>query len=741
MKRIAYLLVSIIMIINLTGCTNNSNGEEVVNAFKVIWNDETSLSEVKVPFNIPKYVVNVKEYNIKTDFSNVENMDTVIGLSEKQKSSLIKNGFVVVPSTNTQMFNIYEQNEYEYIPNFVTSDVVLHMYHKLFDFSLKYTEKKYLVTELETLSNRMLKKSIVIYNDTKNMKDYANDNVAFFLVANMILNDGIVTVDAPKDILDKAKLEYELINKENIFKEKSPIFGFDIDYSQFKPRGHYTSDENLTKYFKTMMWYGYMRMPFINKGEDGKILERYWDDTLQAMLMTYTLFMDYEGKNDVDVFEKIYIPTKFLVGQSDDLTIYDCAYIIKQVYGENPNIEQFDNEEAKNKIIQLYEQLPDPKISKSMKLVDTPVTKQFRFMGQRYVLDGEILQKLIEPFKRPVPTGLDVAGVMGNERAEYLIFNELKPQEKWEEYESTYNKLKSKVSFLTEEEWKTTAYSGWLWALQSVFNTNRKGMPYFMNNKAWEHKSINTGLGSYAELKHDTVLYSKQACAEMGGPLALEEYDQHYVEPNVQLYAKLKWLSEYTYKNLEGQKLLDIEAKKVFSDYNDFLDLLIDCSIKELDNEILTEEQKESLGRIGGNMESLVWEIDNLANDSSSNISCSIVTDIATVVDGGVLQTGTGFPSDIYVIIPEGDKLYISRGSVYTYHEFLNDTGGRLTDEEWNKMLGITSIEEDGYKWYSYDEENVNKPDQPFWTKNYTPDNNSNIEIRNIDVDWDNMNE
>ncbi len=38
------------------------------------------------------------------------------------------------------------------------------------------------------------------------------------------------------------------------------------DYSQYQPRGYYTSNDMLRRYFKAMMWYG--RMAFFLKGGD-----------------------------------------------------------------------------------------------------------------------------------------------------------------------------------------------------------------------------------------------------------------------------------------------------------------------------------------------------------------------------------------------------------------------------------------------------------------------------------------
>ncbi len=43
--------------------------------------------------------------------------------------------------------------------------------------------------------------------------------------------------------------------------------------------------------------------------------------------------------------------------------------------------------------------------------------------------------------------------------------------------------------------------------------------PPFMQTQAWTRKDLQTSLGSWTELKHDTILYAKQVMAEMGGGL------------------------------------------------------------------------------------------------------------------------------------------------------------------------------------------------------------------------------
>ena len=77
-----------------------------------------------------------------------------------------------------------------------------------------------------------------------------------------------------------------------------------------------------------------------------------------------------------------------------------------------------------------------------------------------------------------------------------------------------------------------------------------------MLNEAWQRKELNTFLGSWTELKHDTILYAKQNYAEMGGG-GLEVDDRGYVEPNPQVYARLASLTAMTREGLETRDMLN----------------------------------------------------------------------------------------------------------------------------------------------------------------------------------------
>ncbi len=109
--------------------------------------------------------------------------------------------------------------------------------------------------------------------------------------------------------------------------EKSPILGYTEDYSQYKPRGHYTRSEELKRYFKAMMWYGHTGF-FINPRDPDVPEELAASLTRRAILIPSSLAGPAK-----EAWTAVYEPTSFLVGRADDLTVDDMQTVIKQVFG------------------------------------------------------------------------------------------------------------------------------------------------------------------------------------------------------------------------------------------------------------------------------------------------------------------------------------------------------------------------------------------------------------------------
>jgi len=80
-----------------------------------------------------------------------------------------------------------------------------------------------------------------------------------------------------------------------------------------------------------------------------------------------------------------------------------------------------------------------------------------------------------------------------------------------------YDKAKNETqSELGKFDFTVSTYHKWLDSLSWLFAINNGNTPYFMQDPLYAYKELNTFQGNYTELKHDTILYVKQAYAEMG---------------------------------------------------------------------------------------------------------------------------------------------------------------------------------------------------------------------------------
>ncbi|MFA7156907.1 MAG: DUF3160 domain-containing protein [Bacilli bacterium] len=637
----------------------------------------------------------IPDYSIKEDLSNVSNASDFSFLldSVDAKNLLVKNAFVVKEANYYEFFSLYENNRYSYVPNFITTDSIIHNYHLMFDFLLRKLEEEELIPELKQLNANMLTEAMNQYNNLRGTEweNAAKRNVGFFTVGSKLLDS---SVNTPIIVQDEVEQELELIDAHQGIRF-SPVVEVKEDYSQYIPRGHYTKTDELKAYFKSMMWYG--RLTFILEKEDA---------IRSAILMTLSLSKD---GNEV-IWNKIYEPTNFFVGKSDDITYYDFIDIAEDIYGDGANYQTLVDEKDKlASFLDSAKKLEGPKVnsmpvynSGSQEELEEQI-KGFRFMGQRFTVDAFIFQNLIDSNveNRMLPNGLDVPAAMGSNEA-LNILTELK-ETNYPNYSENMLKMQTNIIDLSSEDWTQNLYWSWLYQLLPLTTEKTSGYPSFMRNDAWVRKDLNAFLGNWSELKHDTVLYAKQAYAELGGgggPEIEIKDDRGYVEPNVYVYARLASLLKMTSEGLEIRGLLNDKMKNNLSKMEEMAIILKTISEKELNNESLTDEEYEFIRSYGGQLEHLWLELcKEDPNYHTYNAPqylidnpAAIITDVATDPNGRVLEVGTGRINEIYVVFPIDGKLKIGKGGVYSYYEFSWSMSDRLTDEKWREMLKTDSL-------------------------------------------------
>ena len=781
--NIKKVLVLLLCIVLFTSCSDNNVPDEPEqpieekpdtieeNTVPEAWNMSMEEFHVDVSFSVPDVTPVVEKYDVDENLSNLVNSGQYTGFTDEQIKTIYEDGFVVLkPSYDyLKMHHIYEYPMYKESPVFLTVDSALHLYHIYYGNSLKLLEVSSLYDKLESLTKNMLGESLKTYNNPKyaELNDELKFVSAYFLTGAKLMDANIKGVELPEEIDALADDEIKLIEEASDF-ANSPIFGKELDYSQFTVRGHYTGNEKLSQYFKTMMWYGISGFPVFDETKEEPVLDM--DSLTKSMIITC---LALENEKTFTDFENIYTATALYTGMSDDLGIFEIRDLITNVYGQAPDMNVFKDNSYQDKLLEEALLLPEPKIQPKYSSVTTPAGRQFKFMGQRYSFDAEVMQTLIEPILRPVPSGLDVVAAFGNMRAEELLDTYYKPKEKWDKYEQNLNEMREKESEITEYEWKSDLYKGWLWSIKSsaVSFEDTEGMPFFMKNEKWTDKNIHTALGSYAELKHDSILYMKQSGAEMGGgPDTIIPYN--YVEPNVEVYAKLKWLALNTKVQLQARNMLKDDIGQVLDQIIEIQDTLMVVSKKELTNQTITKEENLELYRYGGMIDSIIqiMQMNLMRNDvdTSNDFTTALIADVSTVAPnsmfpkGTYLEIGNGLPCEIYVVCQTNGNTYLAKGALFNYYEFLSDK--RLTNHEWQTMVGVKRVamvedeennthvpmdiyDEDGNKLidedtYHFEDIIITGPsekmvDKPAWTKSFISPEENKVTINDMIIYWD----
>lgn len=628
----------------------------------------------------------IADYRVSS-LSAIEGIDD-LGLSEPAKKLLSGNLFVAKKSAYAQIYDAYKRYRDSGTPAFVTSDSVLHAYHILFDYTLREIEMAKLIPAAIEMTDLLFAESLSQMNSgIAELASPTSKNVAFFAVARYLLTGKWDTVPAGAKSL--AEAEIRLIEAHEGFAE-SPVFGIIEDYSQYVPRGHYDRNDSFKKYFKAMMWYG--RIPFGLYKETITGIEPDKDRIRQAIMITLAL-----KERSLELWKLIYDPTVFFVGKTDDLSVYDFSPLLKQTYGDSISLADLKDDAKINSFIESADALESPKIISGFikDIDDKKLLKGFRLMGQRFIPDSYIFQGLVydkvgtQDDPRKFPMGLDVMAVLGSNRA-YEILDTIYRETRYLNYQKQFDLLKSEFAALDAAMWTQNLYWCWLYSLLPLLNEKGTGYPSFMKSQAWVDKDLNASLGSWAELRHDTILYAKQSYSVFATGMPVEEAIKGYVEPNPEVYGRLAALAKMTVDGLESRGLLEGEFKEKLKGLNDLLVSLKSISEKELSGTILSDTEYNLIKGIGDSLQNLTTFSDDTSADitNETDKKMAVIADVHTDSNTGqVLEVGVGNPYELIVIVPIEGKLTLAHGVTFSYYEFKQPMADRLTDEKWQEKL------------------------------------------------------
>ncbi len=748
-KPMVVLIVAVFMASALSGCLTAERDVQVISipSMSAAAGDDPQTAMASMYRNEGATInASAPSYELPLDLADIENLETVEGafhLTGEQRGLLRRNGFVVVDDGAVGDISVsYRRVQRMGLPIFVTSDTLLHLYHVQFSQLLKGIEEQVFYDDIANLSLAMAEHARAQYERFGNatLREAARRNLAFFTVAVRLLDRDAGGI--PASVADMVDGELEHIAAHDGYHD-SEIFGYREDYSQYVPRGHYTSSPALQRYFRALMWYG--RMAFLLRGgtphgpaQPYLVSER--DATVAtvqaALIATGLPQVSIGSETGWAVWQRIYAVTSFFVGTADDLTPHDYLGCLNETYGSSFNASLLVNVTRLQELKGHLAQLPGPRIygGTGQCSIAPPFTAErldevlaktagLRFMGQRFVPDSYMFQQLVSPAvgmyngsiednssmwpftvemtmggpARCFPRGLDVMAVLGSDRAESILRDDGDTDYAGVNgsYDGQLGMLRDMFDGFNVTGWNRNLYWSWLYALRPLLDGYGEGYPSFMATEAWRDKQLNAALASWTQLRHDTILYAKQSTTPV---LTGVMEAPGYVEPVPRLYMRLRSLVNMTRQGLASFGVLDDNGSERLDALHGMLDRLFELAAKELEGTLFDSADEQFLGSF---VRSLNRTMDGV-NEEGRRLP--MVADVHTDGNTGqCLEEAVGYADLVIVayMLPDGTVM-AGAGPVFSYYEFKQPVAARLTDESWMDMLD-------------------SPPARPEWTASFAP--------------------
>ncbi|MCC6234506.1 MAG: DUF3160 domain-containing protein, partial [Verrucomicrobiales bacterium] len=504
-------------------------------------------------------------------------------------------GFVVSPRLARQgvfdpadyatVGNCYYQLWYNDLPVFITTDSVLHAWHRTYSLILQEVEEAFLAAAVEEMLQRMSDRLGAVWEQAESgvLRDSVRDADFLLTVARSLLRGQLVSSPLGQDALVAATwkdIEAEQLKTVPDFMGHCRV----VDYSQFKVRGHYTRSELLGRYFRCVMWLGRIDLPVA-----GGPFERCPGETRMASpreLGTALVLHELaQGSGALDRWREMDAVIGFLVGWNDSLTFPQLEGVLAGAGIES--LRDVADLAALERVQRLLEQgelgvqniRSDAFFAPLNEGAPRPLPRSLLVFGQRFVPDSWVLSKVVFDsivwtengvkmnIQRRVPSALDVAfAALGNNQAVPEILGRIgqRPPAQGAShtalfrdglpYQHNLAAARDVLDAQRPEAWNSTVPMGWMATLRELSPpTTGAEYPEVMRSKAWAMRTLNTQLASWTQYRHDTVLYAKQSYTSI--PLCY--YPAGYVEPRPAFWGRLSQLASRTAEGIEGLRYPD----------------------------------------------------------------------------------------------------------------------------------------------------------------------------------------
>jgi len=671
----------------LTLLTTLALADDVIDAERAINNPDAAALDAKV-------VYSAQPAHSPTDAKGLRPIQrSDLKLSRPELKRLTEQQVVISKRKLRSFGTAYEDLYHEDLRVFISADSILHAMHRTYDDSLSAVETHALVGEMDQALSQM-RAALPTLDGAP--PDAIADADLYLSVAQSLLQDAPVQPTAGADPERVAELFQVAQDAEGMIELE--LFGSKrlVDSSQFTPRGHYTG--SLAPYFRAMIWLGRIDLRPVEPIAGEPVFNRRQFDG--AALIT----LSCEGAciAHLDTVDRV---VESFVGPPDSIDTTELRAVLGQLGITSPaalsELPDADIEAA------LSANIP-PQLILSHLLSDSntgtgadrllPVS--FLPMGQRYIVDSYVMSETVYggvKGKRMMPDPLDVAyAAFGNNTALGLVDTQL--------YGEALLRTRAYVDAHERDYWESNLYTRWMSAIRALSPDEGGFGRAAPATEIWGRRVLNTQLASWAELRHDTLLYAKQSYTSM----ALCAFPDAWVEPSPVFWDEVGGYGEHFIATLDGLPLPEPERARLLAPQQQLVraaDILGQMARNQESGDPHTREQMRFVNdavirklEMEGCAENLVevrgWYPRLFLDPKRSVQRDPTIADVHTQPTDGagntvgkVLHVGTGEPRLMVFTVDTCAGPTAFAGPVSSYYEVITKDFERLDDATWSGML------------------------------------------------------
>jgi hypothetical protein len=631
------------------------------------------------------------------------------GLTASELARLDKHGFVVpsrlaFPSFAVAYHEIYQSE----LPLYVTADSIFHTVFATNDEILATVEGRRLSPLLDDALRKLhgaLRAAAPEYPPevTADLDLYLS--VARGLLAGSYVDSVGESQPQVRSLIASA------MNGEAM--ETVDLFGRArvIDFSQYKPRGHYARGRQLARYFRAAMWLSRLELNLVSRScrssQPGFTVDP--SETPREATVALALADLAERSGAMPEIGLLDTAWGLFAGRREDVTFANLALLRKKA-GITALTQPDAADRLRAAIGKEYQRTARihymPQGSTELPAITT-------LLGPRIVPDAFATRPLVngETPDRSDLSVADLAYAFGHDRAKHYLAADLA------RFPTLPGQLDKARAIVAAKVPGNDLYGAWFSAIRGLAEAPRGVVPSFMGTEAFKDLRLASFVAAYGQLKHNSVLlagqpYDEGACAVPDG----------FVEPAETVYHEL---AEYADRGQAAMAALDpkgaLGSVAYFKRLGKLMRVLEAISKTELAGQPLSKEEQAFLSMVveihgvdigtGYITTYNGWYFDLFLDrpgsttypppgrmDHASMKSASFIADYYTSVNTGtVAYAGATAPRIGVFVVDTGGGPRVVVGPVAHAYERHGPLSARITDEDADKLAGFVEPWSESY--------------------------------------------